>query len=60
MRCFLLAIHVTKSHLVLYGEINTIFSSLAVNSALSSLAVKRICKRGPVSVFGKKAYSRQF
>ena len=48
MRCFFLAIHVTKRHLVLYIdlEFNTIFfSSLAV----SSLAVKRICKRRPVS-----------
>ena len=56
MRGFFLASHVTKRHLVLYidVEFNTIFfSSLAV----SSLAVKHICKRRPVSVFGKQAYT---
>ena len=64
MRCFFLAIHVTKRHLVLYidVEFNTIFSSLAVSSAVSSLAVERIFKRGffkrrPVSVFGGQAYT---
>ena len=34
------------------------FSSLAAISAVSSLAVKRVCKRRPVSVFGKQAYTR--
>ena len=59
MQCFFLAIHVTKRHLVLYidVEFNTIFSSLAVSSVVSSLAVKRICKRKPVSVFDKQAYT---
>ena len=44
MRCFFLAIHVAKSHLVLYidVEFKQIFSSLAVSSAVSSLAVERI------------------
>ena len=58
MRCFLLAIHVAKRHLVLYVDVefNTFFfSSLAVSSVVSSLAVKRICKRRPVRVFGKQA-----
>ena len=60
MQCFFLNIHVTKRHLVLYidVEFNTIFfSSLAVSSAISSLAVKLIWKRRPVSVFGKQAYT---
>ena len=60
MQCFFLAIHVTKRHLVLYidVEFNTFFfSSLAVSSAASSLAAKLICKRRPVSVFGKQAYT---
>ena len=59
MRCFFLAIHVTKRHLVLYidVEFNTFFSFLAVSSAVSSLAVKHICKRRPVSVFCKQAYT---
>ena len=44
MRCFFLAIHVAKRHLVLYidVEFRQIFSSLAVSSAVSSLAVERI------------------
>ena len=44
MRCFFLAIHVAKRHLVLYidVEFKQIFSSLAVSSAVSSLAVERI------------------
>ena len=59
MRCFFLAIHVTKKHLVLYidVEFNTIFELLAVSSAVSSLAVERIFKHRPVSVFGKQAYT---
>ena len=60
MGCFFLAIHVTKRHLLLYidVEFNIFFSSLAVSSAVSSLAVKRICiKHSPVSVFGKQAYT---
>ena len=56
MRCFFLTIHVTKRHLVLYidVEFNTFFFS---SLAASSLAVKRICKRRPDSVFGKQAYT---
>ena len=48
---FFLPIHVTKRHLVLYidVEFNKKISALAV----SSVCVKRICKRRPVSVFGK-------
>ena len=44
MRCFFLAINVAKRHLVLYidVEFKQIFSSLAVSSAVSSLAVERI------------------
>ena len=44
MRCFFLAIHVAKRHLVLYidVEFKQIFSSLAVSSAVRSLAVERI------------------
>ena len=60
MQCFFLAIHLTKRHLVLYidVEFNTVFfSSLAVSLAVSSLVVKLICKRRPVSVFGKQAYT---
>ena len=59
MRCFSLAIHVAKRHLVLYidVEFNTFFSSLAVSSEVSSLAVKHICRRRPVSMFGKQAYT---
>ena len=59
MRCFFLAIRVAKRHLVLYidVEFNTFFSSLAVRSAVGSLAVKLICKRRQVSVFGKQAYT---
>ena len=59
MRCFFLAIHVTKRHLVLYIDVEfiQIFSSLAVSSAVSSLAVERIFKHRPFSVFGKQAYT---
>ena len=56
MRCFFLAIYVIKRHLVLYIDVkfNTIFFSFL---ALSSLAVKHIFERRPVSVFGKQAYT---
>ena len=59
MPFFFLAIHVAKRHLVLYidVEFNIFFSSLAVSSVVSSLVVKHICKRRPVSVFGKQAYT---
>ena len=59
MRFFFSAIYVAKRNLVLYidVEFNKKISSLAVSSAVSSLAVKRICKRRPVSVFGKQAYT---
>ena len=59
MRCFFLAIHVTKRHLVLYIEVDKVqfFSFVAVTSAISSPAVKHICKRRTVSVFGKQAHT---
>ena len=51
MRCFLLPIHVTKRHLVLYLDVEFIKKNIAL--AVNSVCVKRICKPRPVSVFGK-------
>ena len=59
MQCFFLTIHVAKRHLLLYidVEFNKKISSVAVSSAVCSLAVERICRHRPVSVFGKQAYA---